>query len=614
MKTMETREEILRYCDTIAKKNEEIQTSNVHVLIKRLAQATADRADRIREISKIEKYKLYFNGKVGIGKSTLISVMLNLINDKKLEAGKSINEALLLKVGTGRTTLCETQIIPNANKTEIIIDKIDKDTFDKILSDFCRSIEGRNEIELSEEQSTFIKNMAKIELSKSNDEILEEIGIDRLEETLAERINYENRNKITFTFDGNDSVEWLKKNLADINDGKNEDTPMPSSIIIKLGKDDMKVNIPDFIESIVDTRGLDGGERPDIQSYINADDSISFMCDEINGYGGNVEINSILKQTLIEEDKDKKLRVVLLGLEKDEELENITNFEGNRKEGEKKKKAEAEAKLKKEKIEFEKKNLQFISSLSGIEFRKHKIESVDTEKLKATHTDFMGWIEEIINNMLQKYLDEILEKRKLLNELEAGDVMESTMHKIYSLREEVERIITEAEGEIRDIVNRFKMSVEAENHCAIRGAVNHCGIGTSVNIYGNFQFCAGEEFKERNENRKVEVLTYIKSYFKNCDGLEQICVDTIIEKVNELYGIYYNGLREFTYQETIDKLYNGDSGRKPQMYWGDGRGSYVARVWNDIEDEIRYHKVDEVLNKKYGKVEFLKKIADFLNV
>ena len=50
------------------------------------------------------------------------------------------------------------------------------------------------------------------------------------------------------------------------------------------------------------------------------------------------------------------------------------------------------------------------------------------------------------------------------------------------------------------------------------------------------------------------------------------------------------------------------------MYWGDGRGSYVARVWNDIEDEIRYHKVDEVLNKKYGKVEFLKKIADFLNV
>ena len=96
--------------------------------------------------------------------------------------------------------------------------------------------------------------------------------------------------------------------------------------------------------------------------------------------------------------------------------------------------------------------------------------------------------------------------------------------------------------------------------------------------------------------------------------MEQICVDTIIEKVNELYGIYYNGLREFTYQETIDKLYNGDSWRKRQMYWGDGRGSYVARVWNDIEDEIRYHKVDEVLNKKYGKVEFLKKIADFLNV
>ena len=611
---METREEILRYCDTIAKKNEEIQTSNVHVLIKRLAQATADRADRIREISKIEKYKLYFNGKVGIGKSTLISVILNLINEEKLEAGNPINEALILKVGSGRTTLCETQIIPNADKTEISIEAVEKHEFAKILSDFCRIIKKESEVDLSEEQSTFIKNMAKIELSKSNDEILEEIGKDRLEDVLTEKINYENRNKVTFTFEGNNSVEWLKKNLTDINDGKNEDAPMPSKITIKLSKDDMEISIPNYIESIVDTRGLDGGERPDIQSYINADDSISFMCDEINGYGGNVEINSILKQTLIEEDRDKKLRVVLLGLEKDDDLDNITNFEGNRKGGEKKKKGEAEAALKKEKIEFEKKNLYFISSLSGIEFRKHKIESVNTEILEATQTRFMMWIEELINNMLQKYLDEILEKRKLLNELEAGDVMESTMHKIYSLREEVERIITEAEGEIRDIVNRFKMSVEAENHCAIRGAVNHCGIGTSVNIYGNFQFCAGEEFKERNENRKVEVLTYIKSYFKNCDGLEQICVDTIIEKVNELYGIYYNGLREFTYQETIDKLYNGDSWRKPQMYWGDGRGSYVARVWNDIEDEIRYHKVDEVLNKKYGKVEFLKKIADFLNV
>ena len=60
----------------------------------------------------IEKYNLLFNGEVGIGKSTAICHLTGLIDGDCLKKGEETDRLPLLKTGSGRTTVCETRIIP----------------------------------------------------------------------------------------------------------------------------------------------------------------------------------------------------------------------------------------------------------------------------------------------------------------------------------------------------------------------------------------------------------------------------------------------------------------------------------------------------------------------
>lgn len=608
------RQEVLNCCENIIEKNSEIQNSKNHILIKKMSEQIFKRSKEIKNICEVEKYNLFFNGKVAIGKSTIICTMFDLIDYILLTEGSRLSNSLLLKTGSGRTTICETQIITNSDRSEILIEEVTRDDFYVYLKEFCESLYGK-ESNISEEGLNLMKNMAKIPLTLDNKEIIEKFSnLDEAFESFKNSISYEKRLNKNFVFDGDNFKYWLRKFFTEINDGKIELAPMPKKITIKICGNDIQFKIPEFINSIVDTRGLDGGERPDIQSYIVKKDAISLMCDEINGFGGNESITSILQQTLIQEDKDIYRRVLLIGMEKDGELENITNFEDDRAAGIKEKKRQALKKINDSRINLTDKNFFFFDTAPGISVEKGKITKIDFTTLKNTQKEFIETLETLICNMYSNYCDELYDSLRLLEQLNRGQITENTLNKINHCKKIISEIYEEVNSININILKRFEDAIKEIYHSSLRGAVNHYGIGNTADVYGTFKKCGGEEFVEQCREYKSKMLASIDLIFEDCSELETICLKYINDEINNLYKCHYTNYRDLAYSETYDNLYNYNSWTTPQKYWGDGLGKYKARVWKDINNEIKSHDIDITLENNNNIVQFFRDILNFMDI
>ena len=136
---------------------------NAHILIKKMAEQIGIRSEKIYRLCKFNQYNVYFNGKAGVGKSTSISTLFGLINKDELNQGKNIGNLLLLKTGSGRTTVCETRIIPNAPQSKICIEAEEEAKFNMILGEFCKMFESKPS-SLSDEEARVTKNMAGLPL------------------------------------------------------------------------------------------------------------------------------------------------------------------------------------------------------------------------------------------------------------------------------------------------------------------------------------------------------------------------------------------------------------------------------------------------------------------
>lgn len=610
--------DLLSSCDKAKEKADEILKSNSHVLIKKMAQQICSRTEKLRELCEVNKYNLFFNGKVAIGKSTTICTIFDLINKKSLKENTRLSNSLLLKTGSGRTTVCETRIFPNSKNSIIKIEKIPTEEFKAYLKQFCKWLNS-SESDISEEELRLIKNMSGIPIKfKTAKDILDnitEINIDNVYEYLLNKIDYQNRNKLEFPKEANISFEdWIKETFENINDGKLSECPMPYKIYIYVNEADFKLEIPLFIASIVDTRGLDGGERADIQKYIALKDSISLMCDEVNAFGGNESILSILKQVLIKEDKDIKYRVALLGLEKGKELENITDCEDDRDEGIKTKTAQATKKFNDNSISFIDNNFCFCNTADGITIQDNFILTINNEKRKLGQEGFFKKLEKLLQNMYAEYYSELCDALKTLDQLESGKITETTLSKFRDSKDVMISTKSKIENENNQIMRRFKDEIMSIYHSSLYGAVNHNGIGRTADVYASFQKCGGEEFTDRCSVHKAEVLALLERIFESCTEIENICYRSIVDEVNSSYFRFYNETRGDYNKLTYNNLYNNSAWYAPQQYWGDGLGNYNERVCKDILNEISNRKIDKSLENLKLEIAFFDSIIKFLTL
>lgn len=605
------RKELITLCQQVMNMNDIILQGDYHSIIKKLSDSLCERVKNINKYCEVESYDIFFNGKIGAGKSTAICSILGLMNDSIKDS--KLRDLFLLKTGTGRTTICETEIIFSDNISSITVEPVEYEEFKIYIHQFEEWLkDSKSDIPI--EHIRLLKNMIGIDKKyKEVDEILEhyeELKINA-SEYIKSKIDYEKRTD-TLYIKGNQSFqEWLKNTYKNINDGIISTCPMPKKIVINICKKDMNIDIPQYIHSIIDTRGIDLGERIDIQEYISRENSISFMCDNVKDLGSNPGEMSILKQILIKENKDTKLRVGFLCLAHNGELEDITDCE-TREEGISEKKSQLLKKIKEEEIYFKEENIFFYEAAKGFKFEEKKVVSILDNEVISNRKKFFENIDKMIFNMYNIYKNEVLDVLKILNTLETGQVNDKILENFQKSISVVDKF--KKDLNIEDILKKFKEEVVSIYHSSLRGAVNHYGIGNTADVYGSFKKGRLLEFKDKCEQAKSNIVAAIEEIFDTDNFLEKICCHCIIEKIDEVYKKLYNDCGNFTYYLTKETLYNYKSWQNPKHYWGDGKGNYNSRVWEDIYNEIVNSNIETELKIKKFEEELFKEIKDFLNI
>ena len=128
---------ILNEINEILSIDDQIQSSTQHKIFKSMSKAINSRVRTIKKICSNPEYSIHFVGAVGSGKTTLISLILNLISKhKEGSESKKIKDFYMLPVDSGRTTLCEMEIFPNEENVKILIEALEEKEFDEKLGYF----------------------------------------------------------------------------------------------------------------------------------------------------------------------------------------------------------------------------------------------------------------------------------------------------------------------------------------------------------------------------------------------------------------------------------------------------------------------------------------------
>ena len=262
--------------------------------LNRYETALCDGADLLREI----RHTVAFIGNIGVGKTSMICGLTGLT-----VRNKEGHDVPALKVGMGRTTICEVCIERGhrENQYELRAQPRDDEEVKKDIADWCEyqirvaladntQVEGEK-IGVSGELDRAIRNMSnlavrrdrkpdgsqeRVDLAKN---LAAEIGnVDKFRSEVLKRINLSQR---TLRKIEGDSPEWLRKNFADINDGRNPVFSIPERMTVVvphhlLGEKEKQSGLE---ISILDTKGVDEiAFRGDLAQHFDDPHTIIALC------------------------------------------------------------------------------------------------------------------------------------------------------------------------------------------------------------------------------------------------------------------------------------------------------------------------------------------------
>lgn len=620
-KIKDERKNILDLCNVLLNNTKNvIDDVDKHEIVRKIALAIQDRTEEIEKICNVEKYSIMFNGEVGKGKTTAISSLFDLF-DKNAQ---KINEVSILGTSSGRTTPCETVIIQdNGSASTIKIEKMDNSEFDKILDIYCNKLFVKEEV-LPKEYIRIIDNMLELNVSDTNEEklngLMKRIGCDatefkalknKIKQYVTEFINYENRIKTAIVIDNENTIEHLKNKIRDINNGKDKEVPFPKKVTLTLNTNEVDLNLPEYINQIIDTRGIDSPERKDIQDSMREKNIITIMCDEIPAFGGSPNIVGILKNELKEENEDYRNKVFYVGLEKQNQLLDVEGADGKRDVGIKIKCNEAYSKLSEDGVHFVKKNIFVFNSFNGIEFTNdgsisNFSDTVRDEEIK----NFFSHIEDGMIEMYLQYNKELTELLTRINSLKNNIVSNESIEKFQNVIEHCgnAQIIIKNNDEA---INTACQTIDTRNASKVRAAVNRNGYYDGCNVYDIYEVCSGETFDKNTKEYKDKLVGNVEEIFSKNDEFEDICKDILVERINSIYIRKNEANKQYVYNLVTNKMYNDIAWDTPYDFWGDGNGQYRKRVVDHIESYLT-PVGKQIMDNKFS-IEFFQEIIDFLS-
>ena len=423
-------------------------TSNVYQHLRKSALLKKlERLDSIESALAINKYTLAFIGTIGVGKTTAICHLFNLIGQFSSESDgdkKTSRIQELLNTGSGRTTICEVIIKPN-DSTYIEIDPYPKDKLANLIDDFCNSFNEQNEVASQSEETISIeldraiRNMIGFKkdqvtlkengkkVSKRIDrakEAFETLGLEEFKQMafLNADLDTRTQTRVNYKSDDGDERVWVKRYFTYINQGKRKQFSIPKKIYLYLSQNILDASKLPQIDSIVDTKGLDENiNRADINAYVDREDVICLFASEFNG-APETNIRELMKYHLSSRSRNFHHRFVTFIMPKKGQPEQENDGDGTWETGVEIKKEVIESVFKSLNLEFLPENIISYDALRYYHKGKidpdYELDDIDTDRI-----DTIEKLNSVIDNRRAILQNEIFLLRKNLDEIKNGQAL-----------------------------------------------------------------------------------------------------------------------------------------------------------------------------------------------
>jgi predicted ATPase len=277
-----------------------------------------------------KSHPIVFIGRVGVGKSSMIGVLANLIINSHPQDRAALKKSSVLPTGAGKTTVCEIEVAYKANHHGIRLE-IDPTPTEKMEEEIRIYAEGQwrrytKEIEKAEDSSSpiptevqrviqhmtnYVSRYENKKLINPLDSVLSSfLSKEELAKHLVERARLSSRKKTQWIWEEvtSNSLPELQRIFGALNQGSELEATLPRKITITLPAE--HIDTTTGLEySFIDTRGLDGdnaGSRKDIQEHLRNPRALIALCSSFNDAP-----DSIIQTLLRSLNTDAELRLAI---------------------------------------------------------------------------------------------------------------------------------------------------------------------------------------------------------------------------------------------------------------------------------------------------------------
>jgi predicted ATPase len=265
-------------------------------------------------------HEVVFLGSVGVGKSSLLGVLSDLLIEPRPADSSSLKESSVLATGSGRTTICEVRISTSSagstGPVGLVLERLPDEELKKEIDVYARSewtrrqssARGRTEDDTdpAQEIQRAIRAMAgyadKLSLVTEGgrtrprnvrplDDVIPRFDTpEKLAGHLLECVNLPARTKTEWWWDAPTERNFreLKAQFEAVNQGRDETAPLPKRMTLAV-PDPLPGHTAGIDLTLIDTRGLDGdaASRGDLRELLRNPRALIVLCASFNDAPGD---------------------------------------------------------------------------------------------------------------------------------------------------------------------------------------------------------------------------------------------------------------------------------------------------------------------------------------
>ncbi|HHB1655501.1 TPA: hypothetical protein ACOQ0H_004747 [Bacillus cereus] len=588
-------------------------------------------------------FSLVFIGEKGIGKTTNICRILNLVHKaSKRRKNKSIKVIEdILQTGSGATTICDIEITPSqTGKTFITIEAVSEQDLLDYLRSFAEYIfakahkktneifrESEEGIPLPPEIERACRNMTNLKETKEYEnridhgiELASRFANDEMGlfiDAVISYANLEKRSQEVFEVNNNlfmeDELLWIKNTFKNLNLGKIDTSSLPKIIKIHLSKEIFNFDNLPYINKIVDTRGLDSlanSDRKDLYKIFREEpNNIIILIDKFAA--PSLSLINLLNTYAYDENLSLIDRMIFLVNFRNNEPNLVVGVDGTVEEeieGIEIRKKQIIRKFIENRIPFNENNIIFYNPLRFLDSEKRLEVTMDdlddygskeealrykNEIIQYERQDVLKQVNATVLNIVEKYDEEINEIRINLEKLkyshENDQYAKSQIIKVIKDVEGYYQDNIKAKEDVLKIYNNYFMGKYPSTIRAIN--IRH-GVYDHHDIYQEGAIRIEDLVKYQLKDIKDNVLLKLEGIksFVNISSGQEVAIRMLMEDIGEIYEERVNRINRKVYHTFEKNVFSFEKyeqfWRKTNYRWGQGSG-YRLDIIEYYQEQIK---------------------------